>query len=88
MNSLNDLLGVPIETGDRIAYPGRRGSNVYMNVGTVTGTDSFYGRIRVKRTNTSENSNGTAGREVTLTGFERVVVLEKDIGPAPVAMDL
>jgi hypothetical protein len=86
MNSLNDLLGVPIEVGDRIAYPGRRGSNVYMNVGTVTGFDTFYGTIRVKRTNTS--SQRVFGREVTLTGYDRVVVLDKAIGPAPVAMDL
>jgi hypothetical protein len=83
MNTLTDMLGVAIEAGDRIAYPGRRGSNVYMNVGTVIKADSFYGTLRVKRTNTSENTNGTAGRTVTLSGFERVVVLEKDIGPAP-----
>jgi hypothetical protein len=35
MNEIKDCRGIPISEGDTIVYPGRRGSAMWLNVGTV-----------------------------------------------------
>jgi hypothetical protein len=84
--TLLDLLDRPIEVGDTIAYPGRRGSSVYMNVGVVREVvyDWQSGHsLRVERTK-DNTAYRELGRVVTLREYDRAVVVDKAIGAAPV----
>jgi hypothetical protein len=71
-----DFLGREIHVGDTIIYPGRRGSNMWLNRATVQTTQEGYrkyafgtptGLITAKR-------EGNA-RQVQITNPERVVVV-------------
>lgn len=42
---LADCLGTPIKGGSIVAYPGRRGSHVWINVGRVAGVEWFEHRF-------------------------------------------
>ncbi len=77
---IKDILGKKVEPLDVIAYPGRSGSSVWMNVGTVQGIllSEYYGRpieiLVVKR-------HAGKKRIVHLTNLRNIVVIP---GEAPI----
>ena len=64
MCRINDFLGRRIKPGDTIAYPVRRGSDMWMTTIKVTSLD--HAPVRIVGLN-------SMGRQITLKNAERVV---------------
>jgi len=74
---IKDILGVELKVGDTIAYPGRRRSSMWMNIGTIHcfGKDwnnRFTITVKISKTKKS----------VTLYRLDRVVKAANGITPA------
>ena len=70
---VTDIMDNVVNTGSVIAYPGRHGGDVWMNVGTVMGIGGTrtYPTLLVKR-------HEGAQRIVTLTNLDNLVILHKE----------
>ncbi len=76
---LRDWRGQVLGVGDTVVYPGRRGSSIWINEGTVTEIiDQPGGRgpaIRVRTTGRSTAGGERTIRVVTLTALTSVTVV-------------
>jgi len=77
---LSDLLGCEIKAGARIAWPNRRGSAMWINVGAVQYIHSWYSPTKGIRMAIDVWLTHSRGQEVgkvtTLHDFNNIVVLE------------
>lgn len=77
---VRDADGKPLRVGDRIAYPGRRGSAIWLNFGEVVGikTEPHPWRdgittVKLKVAREARHKWETDGRLVTVQGIGHVV---------------
>ena len=68
-NMLNDFRGIEILVGDVIAYPGRKGSSLWLSFGRVTYVFES-GELSVRTSN---------DKDVTLLRSDRVAVLDRAV---------
>lgn len=70
---MKDFRGVEIQTGAVIAYPGRQGSSMWMNEGTVEEIKTVTDPWRTTEVLVVRTKN--TGRRTEVSRTERVVVL-------------
>ena len=68
-----DMFGNPLIKGDLISYPGRLGSNLYVNLGIFLCIKSNIQKIQIIKIN--NNILGKEGRKTSLNVLERVIKL-------------
>ena len=75
-----DSTGRTIEVGDKVTYPVRRGSSLWVNRGTVTKVDEEREKIQVEVDmdfyDVHSNMWTTCLRKVTITRVENVTIYE------------
>jgi hypothetical protein len=75
---MKDYFGREINRGDRVVYPGRRSSSLWMNDGTVIACDP---KLVVEKVLRNWRGEEVGRNQVTLWGSSRVVIVAFDGEP-------
>jgi len=81
---IKDILGVELRVGDVIAYPGRRGSRMWMNVGSIVnfGSYKYLGYDDIDSMKTIIVKKSCTKGIGTITRIDRVVKVANGTTPA------
>lgn len=79
-----DFFGNTIKVGDCIVYPGRQGSSMWMNKGTVMAIgqkgDPYAPVLQVKKVQTTWDGRPVGYRDVEILILDRVICLGRGYG--------